>query len=179
LSGGTEDQLLNLFFMALAVVTEGGVLAYFQYRLIRKAFPQVAWKQWLTYTIAAALVGWIVGILPSQFLTGELEEAVFQYDDPLAYYSMAALMGLLMGALFGYFQWLPLKGLRINTLLWIPANALGWAVSMVFIFIGASLPGEGTAWPMILLYAIFGSFLGGLSTGAITGWFLVKVAESR
>ncbi|NBC09753.1 MAG: hypothetical protein GVY26_21380 [Bacteroidetes bacterium] len=178
-SSSTDDQLLHLFFMALAGVAEGSALAYFQYRMIEKVFPQVAWKQWLAYTVAAALVGWIVGILPSQFLTGGLEADAFQSPEPLVYYSLAALMGLLLGALFGYFQWLPIKGMRKNALLWVPANALGWAAGMVFIFMGASLPGESASWPLVLLYGAIGGALGGLSVGGVTGWFLLKIAASE
>lgn len=175
----TEGRLLNLFFMALAGLLEGSILAYFQYRLIQKIFPQVAWKQWLAYTVAATIVGWMLGILPSLFVTGGAEEVTVQASGTPAYYSMAALIGLLLGALFGYFQWLPLKGLRQNALLWVPANALGWAAGMVFIFLGASLPDETTAWPLVLLYGALGGALGSLSVGAVTGWFLLKIAGSE
>jgi len=178
-AGGTEDQVLSLFFMALASVAEGGVLAYFQYRLIEKAFPQIAWKQWLTYTVAAAIIGWILGMLPSLFLIPGGTAIAVQASQPLAYYSMAGLIGLLLGAVFGYFQWLPIKDLRRNALLWVPANALGWAVGMVFIFMGASLPGESASWPLVLLYGAIGGALGGLSVGAITGWFLLRIADAK
>ncbi len=50
--------------------------------------------------------------------------------------------GLFLGSLFGYFQWLPLKPCSRRSLEWVPANALGWAAGMVFIFLGASLPNE-------------------------------------
>lgn len=174
----TEGRLLNLFFMLAAGLVEGSVLAWFQYRLISQVFPQVAWKQWLAYTATAAVIGWMLGILPSLFLTGQMEEVAGQASAPLVYYSVAALTGLLLGALFGYFQWLPLKGLRRNALLWIPANALGWALGMVFVFLGASLPDETTAWPLVVAYSALGGALGGLSVGAITGYFLLKIAES-
>ena len=95
---------MSLFFMALASVAEGGVLAYFQYRLIEKAFPQIAWKQWLTYTVAAALVCWMLGILPSRFLIPGGAAISMQASQPLAYYSVAGLIGLLLGAVFGYFH---------------------------------------------------------------------------
>ena len=175
----TDDQLLHLFFMAAGSVLEGGILAWFQFRLIGKLFPEIAWKQWLAYTVAAALVGWMLGLLPSLFLTGGIEEAALSAPEPLAFYSLAALMGLLLGAIFGYFQWLLLKGVRQNAMLWIPANALGWALGLVFIFLGAALPDATTGWLLILLFGAAGGALGGLSVGAVSGWFLIKIARAR
>jgi hypothetical protein len=173
-----SDRLLNLFFMLLAGALEGSILAYFQYRLIGKIFPEIAWKQWLAYTIAAAISAWMLGMLPSLFLTENGATDPGMEPAPLIFYSMAALMGLLLGALFGYFQWLPLKGLRKEAMLWIPANALGWAVGMVFIFLGASWPDTSTGWPLILLAGALGGITGGLSVGAVTGFFLLRIARS-
>ncbi|MCI5093571.1 hypothetical protein, partial [Phaeodactylibacter sp.] len=173
-----SDRLLNLFFMLLAGALEGSILAYFQYRLIGKIFPEIAWKQWLAYTIAAAISAWMLGMLPSLFLTENGATDPGMEPAPLIFYSMAALMGLLLGALFGYFQWLTLKGLRKEAMLWIPANALGWAVGMVFIFLGASWPDTSTGWPLILLAGALGGITGGLSVGAVTGFFLLRIARS-
>ncbi|MEQ8705941.1 MAG: hypothetical protein RIC19_18575 [Phaeodactylibacter sp.] len=173
-----SDRMLHLFFMLLAGVIEGGILAYFQYRLIGKLFPEIAWKQWLSYTIAAAVSGWMLGIQPVLLITGNGATEAMAAPSPAVYYSMAALTGLLLGTLFGYFQWLPLKGLRKEAMLWIPANALGWAVGMVFIFLGASLPDEAMAWPLILLPGAMGGILGGWSVGAITGFFLLRILRT-
>ncbi|MBV6655723.1 MAG: hypothetical protein KI786_18275 [Mameliella sp.] len=173
-----SDGLLNLFFMLIAGVLEGGILAYFQYRLIGKFIPEIAWKQWLAYTVVAAVIGWMLGMLPSLFLSGNDATATMQEPEPIIYYSLAGLMGLLLGALFGYFQWLPLKGLRKEAILWIPANAIGWAVGMVFIFIGASWPDEMTPWYLILLAGAVGGISAGLSVGAITGFFLLRILQS-
>ena len=120
----------------------------------------------------------MLGMLPSLFLTGNGATDPGMEPSPLVYYSMAALMGLLLGALFGYFQWLPLKGLRKEAMLWIPANSLGWAVGMVFIFLGASWPNANTGWPLILLAGALGGIAGGLSVGVITGFFLLRIARS-
>ncbi len=175
---GSSDRLLNLFFMLAAGALEGSVLAYFQYRLIGKIFPEIAWKQWLAYTIAAAVTAWMLGILPSLFLTGNGATDPSLEPAPLVYYSMAALMGLLLGALFGYFQWLPLKGLRKEAMLWIPANALSWAAGMMFIFLGASWPDASMGWPLTLLAGALSGIAGGLSVGVVTGFFLLRIARS-
>jgi hypothetical protein len=172
------DRILYLFFMLLAGTLEGSILAYFQYRLIGKIFPEIAWKQWLAYTIAATLIAWMLGILPSLFLTGNGATDPTLQPSTLACYSMAALMGLLLGALFGYFQWLPLKGLRKEAMLWIPANALGWAVGMVFVFLGATWTEAITSWPFALLASALSGMAGGLSVGAIAGFFLLRIARS-
>lgn len=173
-----SDRLLHLFFMLVAGALEGSLLAYFQYRLIGKIFPEIAWKQWLAYTIAAAIIAWMLGLLPSLFLTGNGATDPTLQTTPLIYYSMAALIGLLPGALFGYFQWLPLKGLRREAMLWIPANALGWSAGMVFIFLSASSLGANTRWPMILLAGALGGMASGLSVGIVTGFFLLRIIRS-
>jgi hypothetical protein len=63
-------------------------------------------------------------------------------------------------------------------MLWIPANALGWAVGMVFIFLGASWPDASTGWPLILLAGGLSGIAGGLSVGVVTGFFLLRIARS-
>lgn len=172
------DKLLNLFFMMVAGAAEGTILAYFQYRLIGRLFPGISWKQWLAYTVGAAVIAWMLGMLPSLFLTGTGSAAPISPPDSFTYYGMAALMGLLLGALFGYFQWLPLKEQRRSALEWIPANALGWAAGMIFIFLGASLPGESPPWQLTLLSGAAGGLLAGLSVGAVTGYFLLRIHRS-
>ena len=178
-AAGNSDRLLQLFFLLAAGALEGGILAYFQYSVIGKIFPEIAWKQWLAYTTAAAATALMAGILPSLFLTGNGATAPATASSPAAYYSMAALMGLMLGALLGYFQWLLLKGLCKEAMLWIPANALGWAVGLTFIFLATSWTGNTTDWPFMLLAAAVGGAVGGGSVGAITGYFLLRIAHAK
>lgn len=175
-----EDKLLNLFFMCLAGAIEGSILASFQWKILKEVFWQVSRKQWLIYTVAAAVLGWMLGMAPSLFFNDSAANSNGMEDMPaIAFFSLAALMGLFLGGLFGYFQWLPLKPHNRRSIIWIPANALGWAAGMCFIFLSASLPDASTHWALIVLYGALGGITAGLTVGAVTGGALLRLARGR
>ena len=175
----TEDKLLNLFLMCLAGGIEGTILATFQWRVLSQVFQQVGRRQWWAYTVAAAILGWLLGMMPSLFINdgGEAGAGMAELSG-WAFFGMAGLLGLFLGALFGYFQWLPLKPWSRRSIEWIPANALGWAAGMIFIFLGASLPDEQTHWALIVVSGALGGILGGMAVGAVTGFFLLRLART-
>jgi hypothetical protein len=85
-------------------------------------------------------------------------------------------MGLLFGAAFGVAQGPLLRGLDERAVVrWSVANALGWAVGLVWLFVAASIPDDGWPTGLIIVLAAAAGALAGLSVGAITGAALVRM----
>lgn len=88
---------------------------------------------------------------------------------------MALAMGLMLGAVFGFGQWLVLRRHANHSARWITANALGWALAMLLIFAAASVPGQHTAVGLLWGIYITAGLLAGLSVGIITGLFFKHI----
>ena len=84
-------------------------------------------------------------------------------------------MGIFLGALFGLFQWIELKRHTSRAGLWILANTLGWTAGLAIIFIGASVPSVETELAVTIVIGTVSGLLAGLSVGAITGLFLIRL----
>jgi len=84
-------------------------------------------------------------------------------------------LGLLLGSIFGLFQWFSLRKYAIRSYTWITANAIGWAIGLGWIFLFASIPSENSSLAFNILMGIIAGILAGLSVGAVTGYFLDKL----
>jgi NhaP-type Na+/H+ or K+/H+ antiporter len=91
----------------------------------------------------------------------------------LMVYTLAAGMGLVLGAILGLPQWLALRRYVPHAGWWVPANALAWMLGMVVIFIGTSLiPASGFSWQIAILLLMF-VVAAGAVVGAVHGWCLI------
>ena len=176
---GEPSSLLQkvglLAAMVFAGLIEGSLIASFQWRVLRQRFPQISFRGWWRVTVTAAIVAWILGMMPSAFgaNTGAAS------DPGLNLQIFAGLMlGFFLGALFGIFQWTILKNYADLAVKWITGNAIGWAIAMAVIFlIAGSVPAGAPFWQIALSGAIAG-LLAGLIVGLFTGFFMPEAKES-
>jgi uncharacterized membrane protein YGL010W len=174
----TASKLLVLACMMCAGLIEGAVLGYMQWRILRHKLPELPRSNWMQYTMLIAVLGWMLGMLPSLFFMDNAPAESSSAAPALPGSLFAALsvgMGLLLGALFGLFQWFELKYYVHHSKQWILANALGWGAGIGWIYFFAGLPEEHTPLLETLFYGACGGILAGLSVGAITGAFLVRL----
>ncbi|MBI3133735.1 MAG: hypothetical protein HYZ14_03580 [Bacteroidetes bacterium] len=170
-----SEKFVVLFLMMLAGALEGTVLGYFQWRILVRKFHSLPKKTFMAWTISVAVSGWFLGMLPSLFFIPEnaqAAEAPVPEIHPLLFIALSMGMGLILGALFGLFQFFALRKYATPANRWILANALGWALGMCCIFIFATLPDENTPRYLIIGGGILGGLLAGISVGLITGIFL-------
>jgi hypothetical protein len=174
-----DEKLLVLVAMLLAGFVEGGALAWFQYRILRTKFTSMRQKEWMFYTVLVAVLGWFWGMLPSLFLIPQQingqGESNWDLSNPFLFSAMSIGMGLVLGAIFGIFQWFPLRKHAEKAYLWIIANALGWGLGLAWIFTFASIPTEESSMLFVVLMGAIGGILAGLSLGAVTGYFLERL----
>jgi hypothetical protein len=112
--------------------------------------------EWVRVTVALAVTGWIVGMMPSLFMSRETTTT--QADPGLGLVLlMAAMAGASAGVCFGAAQWFILRRHAERAVRWIWIHVPAWALAMAAIFLGASLPtAEWPAWSIALTGAAGG-----------------------
>ncbi len=186
---GEPTTLLTIITIYLAAtfsgIIEGGITGYLQATVLSKALG-VNMKRWVLLTVAIAVMGWIIGTTPSiintnqSFSSTQTATATALID--LSFWSIllyAAGLGIVTGALFGLFQTVELRRHVVNSWQWIVANALGWTLAMVIIFIAATTPTILTPLPVVILYGAVAGLLAGLAVGAVTGIPLVNFQRRK
>ncbi|MEZ4737551.1 MAG: hypothetical protein R3E79_61530 [Caldilineaceae bacterium] len=88
-------------------------------------------------------------------------------------YTLAALMGLVLGPVLALPQWWVLRRYVDQARPWIGANALAWALGMPVIFgvMGVIPSGAVTGWTVVIV--LCGLALAGAVVGAVHGIVLV------
>lgn len=160
---------------------EGTVVGTAQWLVLRRPLPRVSWMVWTVATAAGAFVAWTLGIAPSTILSFGDGGGQGSAEDPgrVVVYGLAFLLGLALGPVLGFAQWLVLRGHVRRAGLWMPANALAWAFGMVVVFVGADLIFAGGFVPVDLLLLVPTLAVAGAGAGAIHGLALVWLLRSR
>lgn len=171
------DKALQLLVVVFAGAAGGFLLGYWQWRVLRLKFPKMPAREWIGYTMAIAMLGWLLGMLPSLLLTlGNAPIPPRPVESPMVLILVGAMaMGLFLGAMFGLFQWFAFHKYARESIQWVTGNSLGWGLGMMFIFAAATWPDESTPLSGIIAAGIVGGSLAGLSVGAITGIYLNKI----
>ncbi|AQG78908.1 hypothetical protein [Spirosoma montaniterrae] len=174
------DKFTVLGCMLLAGAIEGSVLGWLQWRVLRERIPQLTATEWVGLTVAIAVLGWFLGMLPSLFFidatpSNQPAETAIDLESPLMFAALSIGTGLLLGALFGLFQWISLRKYVRQSGMWILANALGWGLGLGWIYVAASLPTAQTPFALTVVCGAVGGILAGLSVGIVTGWFLLRL----
>jgi hypothetical protein len=171
-------KLFVLVTMLFAGAIEGFLLGTFQWQALKDKFNQIPRKEWVLYTVLVAVLGWFLGMLPSLFITNtasSTETENVDSENPLIFALLSIVSGLLLGAVFGIFQWLVLRKYVEKAHQWITANALGWGLGLGWIYLFASMPGKNTSMIGNITFGVIGGLLAGLSVGVVTGLFLLKL----
>lgn len=154
---------------------EGIVVGYFQADVLHDRLRLLTRRSWITATAVGATVAWMLGSIPSLAMSMNSQGSGVQAVEPgeLTVFSLAALMGCVLGVVLAIPQWFVLRKCVRRAGWWIPANAVAWAVGMPQLFAGPSVIGQGlAAWQ--IGFVIFASIVSAAaSVGAIHGLFLV------
>lgn len=175
--GDLGEKVLLVLVMVLAGIIEGVVVGSFQWSVLKKRFIDMKAKNWLFFTALGAATAWLLGMIPSTFFISESSASSSATVEPSSVQIalLAAVSGIVLGALFGAFQWIELKKHTPDAGRWILANLLGWTVGLIIIYLGASIPSLDTSLAGVISIGVISGLLAGLSVGAITGLFLVKL----
>ncbi|MEZ4615319.1 MAG: hypothetical protein R2867_07375 [Caldilineaceae bacterium] len=180
---GMEAQL-GILISAIVVVVgstllEGTAVGWLQWRMLRQYLPQLSFVSWWWATALGALVAWTLGMIPSTLMALS-EEATAATGPPaeisdLLMYTLAAVMGFVLGPVLGTPQWWVLRRHLSHAWRWILANAVAWAAGMVVIFIAIGLVPEDGITALTVVILLGGLALAGAVVGAIHGAVLVML----
>lgn len=173
--------LAGVVLAALAVLAgtliEGTVVGTAQWLVLKVQLPQMRWRIWVLATGAGAFVAWTLGMLPSTLLfPGSGGGAQSAKPAEAAILGLAFLMGLVLGPVLGFAQWLVLRRFVRRAALWMPANAIAWALGMLVIFSGMDLalgdPFGPSTVPILALTLICCGAIVGAVHGLALVWLL-------
>ena len=179
-----EPRSLGVAALTVAIAMTGGAMegaavGAVQWLLLRRWLTRLGATSWIGVTVAAAMLGWLLGMIPSvaaSLAAGEAEPNGSAAGPPFWVMPLLGIAsGLLLGALFGAAQSLVLRHHVENSRLWIWANAYGWAAGLTVMFIGAGIPSGPWPWTQLVPLAAATGVLAGLAVGAVTGAFLPRL----
>ena len=160
---------------------EATLVGLAQWGVMQPWFPMVRRFAWWRSTLIGALLGYVLGYLPSTLMSMGAAAAQTTQAEPPQWVTLllAAGLGAAAGAVLSFAQWLVLRGKVRRAGLWIPANMLAWACGMPVIFWGMDLAFKQSAlWQSVLV--VGGVILvAGLVVGAIHGRFLLTMLEEK
>ncbi len=170
-----SEKVVVLAAMLLAGAAEGWLVGAFQSKVLQEKIPELSRPTWIWATIAVAVTGWFLGMLPSTLLAGQPAPAEPATEPPMILIALAAVaMGLFFGAIFGLAQQRVLRRHVTGSNRWIVANSLAWGAGLWWVYLGASWEKGGEPIWVLVLSGVVSGLLMGLTVGLITGWFLVK-----
>ena len=182
--GEGTGALATLTLAAVAVLAgalvEGTVVGTAQWSVLRGPLPGMRWRTWAVATGVGAFLAWLLGMVPSTVLSlGAGSGGAGAAPAEAVVLGLAFLMGLVLGPVLGFAQWLALRRYVSHAALWMPANAMAWAFGMVVIFAGID-PAIGGGFGLLSV-AILALTLAcaGAVVGAIHGLALVWLLRSR
>lgn len=180
---GLENRLGSVTSAAVVVLgstlLEGTAVGVLQWYVLRRALPKLTLVSWWSATALGAFIAWSLGMIPSTMINMASTDAApppAEMSDALMY-TLAAVMGLVLGPVLGLPQWLVLRRHVAHAGLWIAANAVAWCWGMVVIFMVVSLvPAAGITAATVLI-VLGGLALAGAIVGAIHGVVLAKLVK--
>jgi hypothetical protein len=184
--GEGTSTLVTLAMTAVAVlagtIVEGTVVGTAQWSVLRVPLPSIRWRAWAVATGAGAFLAWLLGMIPSTVLSlgadsGGAGPAPAEPSKAVVL-GLALCMGLVLGPVLGFAQWLVLRRFVSHAALWMPANALAWAAGMVVIFAGIDPAVSGGFDFLSVAIVALTLACAGAVVGAIHGLALVWLLRS-
>lgn len=172
-------SLVQFLLMTATGVIEGTIVGQAQWWAMAPYFQALTRRAWLLATIAGALAAWFLVSLPFTLMDMSAQASGQPVQEPpLALILLvAAGSGAVAGVILSFFQWRTLRLAVPNAGVWIPANALAWALGMPLIFAATSSIQADTSPGQIALALGTGILLAGTVVGAVHGAFLVRLAK--
>ncbi len=153
-----------------AGAVEGALLGTGQAVVLRRALPGLPLRRWIAVTAAAAVVAYVLGLLPST-----LADAWAAWPPALSA-ALAVLLGGALLASIGTAQWTVLRRFVPRAGRWIAATAAAWLAGLA-VFLAFTMPLWQPGQPVAATVAIgvAGGLLMAATTAAVTGLALRRL----
>jgi len=160
--------------LLIAGAVEGALLGLAQATVLRRMLPGLRARRWVVATSAAAVLAWLIGLLPSVF-GGQLTTwpAWLQIV-------VGGLGGTILLLSIGTAQWLVLRGHLPRAGRWIAITAGAWLAGLAaFMIVATPLWHEGQSTLLIATIGAVAGLMMAATVAAITGFGLVRLPRSR
>ena len=168
-SGIYEVAAVELVAMTAAL--EGGLIGYFQWRVLRRLFPTMTSGPWVGATMIAAASGCVLSWLPTSFaLTGALASRIGDLTPgPAVIVRVCLVTGALVGLVWGVAQYAVLRLHAHGAGSWIVVSTMSWTISFICLYFAAFWP-DRTMSPLIHVgLAAFAGLILGTVLGLLQG----------
>ncbi len=162
-----QSSALFFFVLVMSGAAEGIIIGYVQWKSLSRLLVDFHPAIWIIITSLAAITGWLL-ILPPSVVFISFFSTLKLIN---AYYSIlyAALAGMAFGGIIGIPQYFIIKRFYNKAFVWIMANALGWMLSFITVYLALLLLSHSTSLLLNFLIIILSCALSGLIQGILTG----------
>ena len=166
-SSQSSTSLITFAILVSAGAAEGFIIGYVQWKSLSKMVLHFRPAPWVLVTIFFTVSGWLLILPPAVLFISFLTKITLISN----YYSVlyTALAGMAFGGLIGMPQFLIIKKFYKNGVVWILANAFGWALSFLIMYSAMSMITSATSYVYSLSLVIISCVLSGLVQGIVTG----------
>jgi hypothetical protein len=154
--------------------------------VLRRVLATVTRRAWIAATAIGAGAAWTLGMLPSTIMSLVMssqppaENAGSFEPEGLVFYGMAAGMGIVLGVVLAFAQWLELRKHVNGAGWWIPANSAAWGLGMAICFAAMDMamrPENPLALTLMIVAA--GMLVAGAAVGAVHGIALLGLVQAN
>jgi hypothetical protein len=172
-------SVLGLGLITTAAVLEGGLVGYFQWRVLRRVFPTMRGQMWISVSMIAAAAGCILSWLPTSFaFTVALASRIGDVTTgPAAVARIVIVTGALVGIVWGVAQYAVLRLHAHRAGNWILASTLTWMISFVWLYVAAFLPDRTTSAVVHIVLAVGAGVVLGSFSGILNGRVLLRLGS--
>lgn len=181
---GRDTPTAVVMAFAIAVgsgAIEATLVGMAQWWAMSPLFPEIRRLEWWRATLFGALLGYVLGYLPSTLADFSQASGQTAAAEPPQWLVLilAAALGAVAGAVLSFLQWRVLRKHVARAGIWIPANMLAWALGMPVIFEAMDLAFRmPELWQSVTIVA-GGLLIAGGVVGLVHGRALVSLASTR
>jgi hypothetical protein len=155
----------------------GAALGLAQWLVLRRYIKHVG--GWIVATAIGSVIAWLIGLQVGVMLILIFFNGALFVATSAALLNAIFLLGIWVGTVLGFCQWLVLRTHVRNGALWIAASALAWGLALLAAWMGAALVQPGELGVETTLVGVATGATVGVVIGAITGVALVWLLKPR
>ncbi|PAX58329.1 hypothetical protein [Brunnivagina elsteri] len=156
-------------------ILEGTVLGFTQWLVLRRYIRHST--QWIFATIIGGLLAWFTGLTISVLMAFTFAGASGNYVN-ITFIKGLILLGMGIGGVLGFCQWLAIRTQIRYGVWWIFANAIAWSLGLLVAYFGAGAIEEKLGIQTALTTVATGGVMG-VVIGSITGIALIWLLKPR
>ena len=172
-AAGHASAAVSFASLLLAGAVGGAMLGWAQAHVLRRVLPTLPTGRWVGVTSAAAVLAWLIGLVPATF--GERIGRIGRWP-LMAWLPLAVLGGVVLLASIGTAQWTVLRRHLPHAGGWIWGTAVAWIGALgVSTAVTTPLwaPGQSTA--VVSAIGVLGGMLMAATMAAVTGVVLLHL----